>query len=101
MIVSDLDPNTVQDELGLISGICDICKRNNAKLAHYRFNEPKQIVNWSSDIVVKDNPNALQIAICGTDMNLVARIKREIKNLSPRQIVEKARKYRIMHPIKA
>lgn len=100
MKVSDFNSTTIKDREGIITGICDICKRDNVRLSHYRFNEPKQIVDWNSSMPVKDNPNALQIAICGTDMNLISRIKKESSGLSSKQILDRAKEYRAVNPIR-
>lgn len=81
---------------------CHICKRNSLEvsLTSYGFNEPKQLIDWNAKTVVTENPNALQIIICGTDLNLVAKIKRETNNLSPSQILCIAIKYRNSHSVK-
>ena len=82
-----------------LDSICSICNRGNIKAYKYSFNEPKQLINWNATKILSDNPRALEIIICGSDMNLVARIKKEARSLSPKQILEKAREYRKLNPI--
>lgn len=84
-----------------LDSVCNICNRGNVKVYKYSFNEPKQLLDWNATNIISDNPHALEIIICGSDMNLVAKIKREAKSLSSKQILEKAKEYRVMHPIKA
>lgn len=90
----------ISDEI--IIGQCDICNRSSdtIRLTSYGFNEPKQLVDWNANPIVSDNPNALEINICGSDMNLVARIKRESGKLSPKQILDRAIEYRTTNPIR-
>lgn len=90
------------DEEKVIIGRCSICNRGSdtIRLAPYGFNEPKQLVDWNANPIVSDNPNALEIKICGSDMNLISRIKRESNKLSPKQILDRAVEYRITNPIR-
>lgn len=84
-----------------VSDRCSICRRHNIKVKSYSFNAPKEIIDWNSDTLISENPNALTIVICGTDLNLIARIKREGgSRMSPQQILDKAIEYRKMKPIR-
>lgn len=90
----------VSDEI--IIGHCNICMRDSEtiRLTRYSFNEPKRIIDWDSKKIESNNPRALNIVICGTDLNLIAKIRRESKTkISPSQLLERAKIYRNMYPI--
>lgn len=90
------------NDAGTVIGACDICKRSTVPIKQYGFGVKKKVINWGDKRnPISDNPDALSIVICGTDMNLVARIKREQPDLKPREIYEFAASYREVNPIQS
>jgi hypothetical protein len=79
---------------------CSVCKRSNLQLREYSFKQPKHIVDWQTNEILRENPNYLTVVLCGTDMHLVGRIKRQSSRLTPKQILDKAIIYRNERPIK-
>lgn len=106
---SHVNENTVKMPSGLILGHCDICNRENTpgkdliKLKLHGFAEPRELIEFKDgDMTVTDNPRFFQIAVCGTDFNLLTRLKKvsSNKNLTPKQLYEVTRQYRERYPIR-
>jgi hypothetical protein len=92
------------DSSGLLVGECAVCNRAHTEVAlkTYGFGQPEKTVNLAAvnpDDVVQDNPHHHIVAVCGTDYNLLLKIRKQNRNFNPTQIMERAKVYRKANPV--
>lgn len=80
---------------------CAVCGRSEVNRFTYSFNISKTIIDWNAEIPVRENPDFFEIIICGTDINLLSRIRNEAKITEPRKLLQKAIDFRKNNPVRA
>ena len=80
---------------------CEICGRETTPRTYYSFGASREIINYLASPQVTPNPDFFEIAICGTDLHLIHKIRREHPEAKPTQLVEAASNYRSQFPIES
>jgi len=101
-VVSGLSPESFVDENRNGFGKCDICGRthNEVVLMDYAFGLQPTRFNWDT-LKQEDTPNYLPVILCGTDRNLLIKIKKKFPKKTPREIIDLTLAYREYNPRRA
>lgn len=88
-----------------LQGSCSICKRthNVVRLYNYAIIKPVESFNFKTRVMTRTN--GLHIIVCGTDMNLINKVFKEmnVNRLRDRdkiqEVIDTSRVYRRLNPI--
>lgn len=90
----------------LLTAVCIICHRHSTefqRMKKYSFGIQKSEFDVYTGKEV-ENPDYTEVWLCSSDMNLIFKFKRELKDkgreLKPRELIQRAIIYRQLHPIK-